>query len=167
MQYKGKIWKFGNNINTDVIIAGEHLTTSDPAVLRRFCFAGADPTWAGRVQPGDIVVAGKNFGCGSSREHAPIAIKAAGVSCIIAESFGAIFYRNAVNVGLPLMELPGAAEALTEGAEALVDMDAGTVSCGGKTWTFAKIGETVARILEAGGLIPYIQAQNVASDQKG
>ncbi len=167
MRHQGKIWKFGNNINTDMIIAGEHLTTSDPAVLRRFCFAGADPAWAERVKPGDIVVAGRNFGCGSSREHAPIAIKAAGVSCIIAESFGSIFYRNAVNVGLPLVELPGAAEALREGEEAVVDMENGTVSAGGQTRTFVRAGETVARILKAGGLIPYIREQRAAQTHNG
>ena len=160
MRHQGKIWKFGNNVNTDMIIAGEHLTCSDPAVLRRFCFAGADPTWAERVQEGDIIVGGKNFGCGSSREHAPIAVKAAGVSCIIAESFGAIFYRNAINLGLPLVELSGAFTALQAGAEAVVDMEKGTVSSEGKTWTFPHAGETVARILKAGGLIPYIWQQH-------
>lgn len=159
MRYQGKIWKFGNNVNTDMIIAGEHLTSSDPAVLRKFCFAGAAPEWAQFVREGDIVVAGKNFGCGSSREQAPIAIKAAGVSCVVAESFGAIFYRNAINVGLPLIELPNAAGELREGAEAVVDMGAGTVVSEGKAMKFEKLGETVARILDAGGLIPYIQAR--------
>jgi 3-isopropylmalate/(R)-2-methylmalate dehydratase small subunit len=160
MQYHGKIWKFGNNVNTDMIIAGEHLTSNDPAVLRKFCFAGADPEWARLVKEGDIVVAGKNFGCGSSREQAPIAIKAAGVSCIVAESFGAIFYRNAINVGLPLIELPNAAGELRESADAVVDMGGGTVSSEGNILKFEKPGKTVTGILNAGGLIPYIQAQS-------
>lgn len=160
MPHQGKIWKFGDNVNTDMIIAGEHLTIDDPAILRRFCFAGANPEWANLVREGDIVVGGKNFGCGSSREHAPIAIKAAGISCIVAESFGAIFYRNAINIGLPLVELPGAAEDLREGAEAVVDMENGTLSSEGNTRKFAKPGETVSGILDAGGLIPYIQARH-------
>ena len=159
MIHKGKIWKFGNNVNTDMIIAGDLLTTSDPEILRRHCFAGVDPQWASLVKPGDIVVGGKNFGCGSSREHAPIAIKAAGVSCIVAESYGAIFYRNAINVGLPLVELPDAAEMLSAGAEAEVNMERFSVSSAGSNWDVKNPGETILAILKAGGLVPYIQAQ--------
>ena len=159
MLYKGNVWKFGNNINTDMIIAGDLLTISDPEILRRHCFAGVAPEWAGLVKPGDIVVGGRNFGCGSSREHAPIAIKAAGVSCVVAESYGAIFYRNAINVGLPLVEFPGATDFLQAGAEAEVDMELFTVSSDGFSWNVKNPGETIITILNAGGLIPYIQAQ--------
>lgn len=163
MRHQGKIWKFGNNINTDMIIAGEHLTTSDPATLRTHCFAGANPQWAEQVAPGDIVVAGTNFGCGSSREHAPIAIKATGVACIIAESFGSIFYRNAINVGLPLLELPNAHTLLHEGAVVEVDMARGVIASAGKTWRVGKPAAIIAGILQAGGLLAYIKKQAAAS----
>ncbi len=160
MRYQGRTWKFGDNINTDMIIAGKHLSSSDPEILRRYCFAGADPEWAARVRPGDIVIGGRNFGCGSSREHAPAAIKAAGVSCIVAASFGAIFFRNAVNVGLPVIVCPEAAAALRTGSLAVVDLEHGTVTSEDGCWSFARAGETVSAILNAGGLIPYIREQH-------
>ena len=111
MKAKGKVWKFGDDVDTDAIIPARYLNTSDPEELARHCMEDADETFAAQVQSGDIIVAGKNFGCGSSREHAPLAIKAAGVSCVIAEGFARIFYRNAFNIGLPILESPEAARA--------------------------------------------------------
>ena len=158
MQYQGTAWKFGDNINTDMIIAGRYLTGNDPSVLRGYCLAGADPSWSQKVRPGDIVVAGKNFGCGSSREQAPIAIKAAGASCVIAESFGAIFYRNAINVGLPVIVFSEAG-LLDQGEAITVDMAGRAIRTKNGTWTFEPPGDMVVRILEAGGLMAYIKRQ--------
>jgi len=117
MKLKGKTWKFGNDVDTDAIIPARCLNTTDPKELAAHCMEDADPEFVSRVKPGDIIVAGKNFGCGSSREHAPIAIKAAGVSCVVAHSFARIFYRNAFNVGLPILECPEAAERIQPDAE--------------------------------------------------
>jgi 3-isopropylmalate dehydratase small subunit len=115
MKYSGKAWKFGDHIDTDVIIPARYLTTSDPQELGRHCLEDADPDFVKKIGKGDIIVAGRNFGSGSSREHAPLAIKAAGISCVIAESFARIFYRNAINMGLPIFESPEAAKAVKAG----------------------------------------------------
>ena len=112
---KGQAWKFGNNIDTDLIIPARHLNTSDPEELAKYAMEDADPEWVDKMKKGDFIVAGENFGCGSSREHAPIALKAAGVSAVIAKSFARIFYRNAINIGLPIMESPEAAAEIKEG----------------------------------------------------
>src|SRR4030066_189098 len=121
MKYSGKVWKFGDHVDTDVIIPARYLTTSDPRELGRHCMEDADPDFVKKIQKGDIIVAGRNFGSGSSREHAPIAIKAAGISCVIAESFARIFYRNAINMALPVMVCPGVAAAFEAGHELEVD----------------------------------------------
>ena len=127
MKLKGKTWKFGNDIDTDAIIPARYLNTTDPKELAAHCMEDADPEFVSKVKPGDIIVAGKNFGCGSSREHAPIAIKAAGVSCVVAHSFARIFYRNAFNVGLPILECPEGAERIQPEDELEIDLDSGVI----------------------------------------
>src|SRR5690554_5101274 len=124
---QGKVWKFGNDIDTDAIIPARYLNTSDPQALAQHVMEDADPTFPQKVVPGSIIVALKNFGCGSSREHAPLAIKAAGISCVIAHSFARIFYRNAINIGLPILESPEAAEKIAAGDEVRVDLNSGTI----------------------------------------
>lgn len=127
MKFRGKVWKFGDDVDTDTIIPARYLNTTDPQALAAHCMEGIDPSFPQRVSPGDIVVAGRNFGCGSSREHAPVALKAAGVACVVAVSFARIFFRNAFNMGLPILECPEAAEEASEGDEMEVDLDAGLV----------------------------------------
>ena len=127
MLIKGKAHVFGGNVNTDVIIPARYLNTSDPLELAAHCMEDLDPTFVERVKPGDILVAGKNFGCGSSREHAPIALKAAGISCIIAQSFARIFFRNALNIGLPILESPEAGSSIQEGDLVEVELDKGLI----------------------------------------
>ncbi len=117
MKMTGRAWKFGDDVDTDAIIPARYLNTSDPQVLASHCMEDADPQFAAKVQPGDIMVAGRNFGCGSSREHAPVSIKGAGIGCVIAHSFARIFYRNAFNMGLPILECPDAADAIQTGDE--------------------------------------------------
>jgi 3-isopropylmalate/(R)-2-methylmalate dehydratase small subunit len=127
MKFKGRVWKFGDNIDTDAIIPARYLTTSDPEALAAHCMEDADPEFVKKIRAGDIIVAGENFGCGSSREHAPIAIKYAGVSCVVAKSFARIFYRNAFNIGLPIFESKDLWEKISEGQEIEVDGDNGNI----------------------------------------
>jgi 3-isopropylmalate/(R)-2-methylmalate dehydratase small subunit len=127
MKFKGRVWKFGDNIDTDAIIPARYLTTSDPEALAAHCMEDADPEFVKKIRAGDIIVAGENFGCGSSREHAPIAIKYAGVSCVVAKSFARIFYRNAFNIGLPIFESKDLWEKISEGQEVEVDGDNGSI----------------------------------------
>lgn len=127
MNIKGKVWKFGDNIDTDAIIPARYLTTSDPEFLALHCMEDADPEFMKKMSVGDIIVAGENFGCGSSREHAPIAIKAAGISCVIARSFARIFYRNAFNIGLPIFESKALWDTISAGQEIEVDGDNGSI----------------------------------------
>ncbi|RKO66074.1 3-isopropylmalate dehydratase small subunit [Desulfofundulus salinus] len=157
-QLRGKAWKFGDDIDTDAIIPARYLNTSDPRELAAHCMEDADPSFAGRVQPGDIIVAGKNFGCGSSREHAPIAIKAAGVSCVIAASFARIFYRNAFNIGLPIFESPEAAAKIQEGDEVAVDVESGTITnlTRNEQYRATPVPPFMQEIIAAGGLINYV-----------
>ncbi len=156
---KGKVWRFGNDVDTDVIIPARYLNTSDPKELAKHCMEDARPEFARQVEPGDVIVAGKNFGCGSSREHAPIAIKAAGVSCVIAESFARIFYRNAFNTGLLILESPEAAREIEEGHEVEIDPEAGVIKdlTTGKTYRCQPIPPFMKELLEDGGLIPHIK----------
>ncbi|WP_022853736.1 3-isopropylmalate dehydratase small subunit [Thermodesulfatator atlanticus] len=156
---KGRVWKFGNDIDTDVIIPARYLNTSDPEELAKHCMEDARPEFAKEVRPSDVIVAGKNFGCGSSREHAPIAIKAAGVGCVIAESFARIFYRNAFNTGLLILEAPEAAQEIEEGHEVEVDPDTGIIKdlTTGKTYKCQPIPPFMRELLKDGGLIPHIQ----------
>ena len=127
MRFKGKVWKFGADIDTDAIIPARYLNTSDPAELAKHCMEDVDPSFVKKIERGDIIFAEKNFGCGSSREHAPIAIKAAGISCVIAKSFARIFYRNAFNMALPILECPDAVDITQEGDEVEVDFDQGEI----------------------------------------
>ena len=161
MIIKGKTWKFGNDIDTDAIIPARYLNTTDTKELAAHCMEDADPQFASRVQPGDIIAAGKNFGCGSSREHAPIAIKAAGVSCVVAHSFARIFYRNAFNMGLPILECPEGSERIREGDELEIDLDSGEIRnlTGKETYRAQAIPPFMQMLVKAGGLIEYVMEQ--------
>ncbi len=156
---QGKVIKYGHNVDTDVIIPARYLNTSDPKELAQFTMKDLDSTFVDRVKPGDIMVAGKNFGCGSSREHAPIAIKASGISCIIAETFARIFFRNAINIGLPIMECPQAAKDIDDGDEVSIDVKTGTITniTKGKTYQAAPFPEFMQEIIKRDGLINYIK----------
>ena len=162
MQAKGRAFKYGDNVDTDVIIPARYLNSSDPAELATHCMEDIDNTFVKRVQKGDIIVATKNFGCGSSREHAPIAIKAAGVSCVIAETFARIFYRNAINIGLPIIECPEASKGIDEGDEVEVDFDSGMIYNRTKGTEFKgqAFPEFMQKIIKAEGLVNYINAQH-------
>ena len=136
MKANGTVFKYGDNVDTDVIIPARYLNSSDPKELAAHCMEDIDKEFVNKVSPGDLIVADKNFGCGSSREHAPIAIKAAGVSCVIAETFARIFYRNAINIGLPIIECPEAAKGIESGDEVEVDFDSGLITNKTKGTTF-------------------------------
>lgn len=155
---KGTAWKFGNDIDTDIIVPGRYLIYTDEERLSKHCMEGLDPDFDKKCKKGDFIVAGTNFGCGSSREHAPIALKGVGVAGVIAESFARIFYRNATNVGVPLLEAPGITEIIEDGDEIEVDMDEGTITASnGKTIEFKKLPPFMLEILEQGGLIEYLK----------
>lgn len=155
---KGTVFKYGDNVDTDVIIPARYLNSSDPAELAAHCMEDIDRTFIGQVKKGDIVVARKNFGCGSSREHAPIALKAAGVSCVIAETFARIFYRNAINIGLPIIECPEAAAAIEAGDQVEVDFDSGLITdlTKGVSFKGQAFPPFMQRIIDAEGLVNYI-----------
>ena len=158
MKAHGKVFKYGDNVDTDVIIPARYLNSSDPAELATHCMEDIDKEFVNKVHKGDIIVAEKNFGCGSSREHATIALKGVGVAAVIAESFARIFYRNATNVGVPLLEAPGISKLVENGEEIEVDMDKGTItSKNGETITFKKLPPFMLEILEKGGLIEYLK----------
>ena len=162
MKLDGKVWLFGDNIDTDAIIPARYLITTDPAELAKHCMEDADPDFAGLVSPGDLVVAGNNFGCGSSREHAPLALKGAGVGCVIASSFARIFYRNAVNIGLPILEGPaGLAALLTPGERLQVDLKHGKIVrlADGNEFLAPPFPPFMQEIMKHGGLIEYVQAR--------
>ena len=154
----GSVFKYGDNVDTDVIIPARYLNSSDPAELATHCMEDIDKEFVHKVRPGDIMVAAKNFGCGSSREHAPIAIKASGISCVIAETFARIFYRNAINIGLPIIECPDASRNIQEGDEVLIDFETGTIT--NVTRNEQYIGQAfppfMQKIIDQGGLINYI-----------
>jgi 3-isopropylmalate dehydratase small subunit len=159
MKYTGKVWKFGDDLDTDLIIPARYLTTSDPNILDGHCMEDADPGFVGKIKKGDILVAGKNFGCGSSREHAPISIKAAGISCIIAKSFARIFYRNAFNMGLPIFESPSLWDKVADGDLLTVDSDeewAKKPDNGSETFPFKPIPPFMRELMNAGGLMNYL-----------
>lgn len=155
---KGKVFRFGDNIDTDVIIPARYLNSSDPKELATHCMEDIDKEFVNNVSTGDIIVANKNFGCGSSREHAPIAIKAAGVSCVIAETFARIFYRNAINIGLPIIECKEAADDIKEGDIVNVDFDSGLITneTTGKTYQGQAFPEFMQKIIDSEGLVNYI-----------
>ena len=155
MIVRGNVFKYGDNVDTDVIIPARHLTTSDPAELAKYCMEDIDSDFAKDVRPGDIIVASRNFGCGSSREHAPIAIKGSGISCVIASSFARIFYRNAINTGLPIMECAPAAEAAEQGDVLEIDFETGIIKniTKNEEYQSAAFPEFIQRIIAAGGLL--------------
>lgn len=160
MEAKGYAIKYGDNVDTDVIIPARYLNSSDPSELALHCMEDIDKDFVNKVKKGDIMVGGKNFGCGSSREHAPIAIKASGISCVIAETFARIFYRNSINIGLPIMECPEASREIKEGDEVEVDFDSGIITdkTTGKIYKGQAFPPFMQKIINAEGLINYINA---------
>jgi len=160
MTLQGKVWKFGDHVDTDLIIAARYLNTSEPSELAKHVMEDADPEFVSKMSEGDIIVAGENFGCGSSREHAPIALKAAGVAAIIAPTFARIFYRNAFNMGLPIFELKESAE-IEEGDTIKIDMDKGEIVniSQAKTYKFSPIPAFMQELVDAGGLIAFAQKE--------
>jgi len=162
---KGKCWKFGNNINTDEIIPARYLNTTDTKELASHCMEDADPDFMKKAKPNDVIVAGENFGCGSSREHAPIAIKAAGMSCVIAKSFARIFFRNAINIGLPIFECPEAVEQIKEGDEIEVNLATGEIlnNTLKKRFKLEPFPQEMQEIIKSGGLMNFVKRKmNVA-----
>ena len=161
MKIEGKVWRYGNNIDTDVIIPARYLNTFDPAELAKHCMVDIDETFAANVKAGDIMVGGKNFGCGSSREHAPVAIKASGIPVVIAASFARIFYRNGINIGLPLLEIGDAVEKISANDVLRIDTSAGTIEnlTTGDTFKAQPLPPFVQGIADAGGLINYIKTR--------
>ena len=158
MKFEGKVIKYADNVDTDVIIPARYLNTIDKKELASHCMEDLDTTFASRVRAGDIMVAGWNFGCGSSREHAPISIKESGIALVIAKSFARIFYRNSINIGLPIMECPEAVDAIEEGHQLSVDADNGVIRdlTTGESYPVAPFPEFIQQIILAGGLIPAI-----------
>ncbi|MFH1149665.1 MAG: 3-isopropylmalate dehydratase small subunit [Actinomycetota bacterium] len=158
---QGRAHKLGDHVNTDLIIPATYLVSTDPAELGKHLMEGLDPDFAGRVRPGDMIVAGENFGSGSSREHAPLAIKGAGISCVIASSFARIFFRNAVNAGLPILESPEAVESIQEGDQLVVDLARGRIEDATASVDFRvpAYPEFMRRIMDAGGLIDHLKSR--------
>ena len=162
MKVTGKAFKYGDNVDTDVIIPARYLNSSDPEHLRQHCMEDIDPEFAGKVSQGDIMVAGKNFGCGSSREHAPVAIKASGISLVIAESFARIFFRNCINVGLAILECPEAAQAIEQGDTVSADFDTGIIENVTKNEKYQSkpFPDFINGIIKSGGLVEYTKEQS-------
>jgi len=154
----GKVWKFGDDIDTDLIIAARYLSTSDPKELASHLMEDADPDFLKKMKKGDLIVAGENFGCGSSREHAPIALKAAGIGAVVAKSFARIFYRNAFNMGLPIFELPQSDE-IKEGDEIEIDMESGEIKNADKIYKFTPIPPFMQELIASGGLINFAKKE--------
>lgn len=159
MRFCGKVHKFGKDIDTDAIIPARYLNTFDPLELAKHCMEDADAEFSAKVKKGDIIVADKNFGCGSSREHAPIAIKGAGVSCVVAKSFARIFYRNCINTGLPILESPEAIDAIEQGDEIEVDLKTGEIKNlrTAEVFNATPFPEFMQEIMDKGGLIEYVR----------
>ena len=159
MNYKGTAHKVGEHIDTDAIIPARFLVTSDAKELGANCMAGLEPDWVKRVKPGDIMVAGRNFGCGSSREHAPLAIKASGIQLVIADSFARIFYRNSIDIGLPIIECPAAAKAIRDGDEVAVHLDTGVIEdrTTGERFTAAPFPPFIQKIIAVGGIENFVR----------
>ena len=159
---KGHVLKYGDNVDTDVIIPARYLNSSDPAELALHCMEDIDKDFSKRMKKGDIIVASKNFGCGSSREHAPISIKASGISCVIAETFARIFYRNAINIGLPIIECPEASKGIDEGDEVEIDFNTGIITdiTKGTTYQGQAFPEFMQKLIAAGGLVNFINENN-------
>ena len=162
-----KVYKYGANVDTDVIIPARHLNDPSPAALASHCMEDIDKDFASTVQPGDIIVAGPNFGCGSSREHAPLAIKSCGVKCVIAPSFARIFYRNAINIGLPILECEAAANGIDAGDEVEVNFDTGVITdvTKGESWQAAAFPPFIQNIIKAGGLLKSLKEREAQSHE--
>ena len=160
----GNVYKYGDNVDTDVIIPARYLNNTAPEELAKHCMEDIDASFADKVQPGDIVVGGANFGCGSSREHAPLAIRACGVQCVIAASFARIFYRNSINIGFPILECPEAAAAINSGDTVSVDFETGVITdeTTGETFHAVALPPFIGKIVEHGGLLPYLKAKQEA-----
>ena len=158
---RGKVWKFGDHVDTDVIIPARYLNAPEPSELAKHCMEDIDASFAGTVQSGDIMVGGWNFGCGSSREHAPVAIQASGISCVIAASFARIFFRNSINIGFPILECPEASEAIKAGDIITVDTKAGVITdeTTGETFQAKPFPPFIEKIIEKGGLLPYLKGK--------
>lgn len=156
---RGKTWKFGDHVDTDVIIPARYLNAPEPSELAKHCMEDIDKSFAGSVQAGDIMVGGWNFGCGSSREHAPVAIQASGISCVIAASFARIFYRNSINIGFPILECPEASEAIKAGDIVTVDTETGKITdeTTGQVFEAKPFPPFIQKIVESGGLLPYLK----------
>ncbi|MBQ6622175.1 MAG: 3-isopropylmalate dehydratase small subunit [Mogibacterium sp.] len=161
MDVRGKVHRYGNDIDTDVIIPARYLNTPDPEELAQHCMEDIDPEFRSKAAPGDIIVAGDNFGCGSSREHAPIAIKYSDVGCVIANTFARIFYRNAINIGLPILECPEASERIRDGDEVEIDFDTGVIHniTREESYQAVPFPEFIQNIIKSGGLLNSIKAQ--------
>jgi 3-isopropylmalate/(R)-2-methylmalate dehydratase small subunit len=161
MKTRGKTFKYGDNVDTDVIIPARHLNSIDPAELASHCMEDIDREFVSKVRKGDVIVGGSNFGCGSSREHAPMAIKASGISCVVAASFARIFYRNAINIGLPILECPEAAAAIASGDELEIDLASGAIRdlSQGKDYKAQPYPDFMRSIMDAGGLIEYTRSR--------
>ena len=155
-----QIWKFHNDVDTDQIIASQYLLLPDIEAMKQYTFESLDPSFAGKVHPGDIVVAGENFGCGSSREQAPSVLKALGIQAVIAKSFARIFYRNSINIGLPVIVCKELYDAVSDGDTANLDLSAGTVSANGQGFTCTKLPEYMQKILSEGGLIASLNKED-------
>lgn len=166
MNVKGTVHKYGNNIDTDVIIPARYLNTQDHKELASHCMEDIDTDFVNKVREGDIMVGGENFGCGSSREHAPIAIKASGIDCVIASTFARIFYRNAINIGLPILECPEASKSIEAGDEVAVDFDSGKITniTKGETYQAQAFPEFIQNIIRNGGLMNSIKSQSAPEE---
>jgi len=166
VKFRGRVWKFGANIDTDAIIPARYLNTSDPALLAKHCMEDADPEFAHKMKPGDILMADRNFGCGSSREHAPLALKAAGISCVVAKSFARIFYRNSFNMGLPIFESPDVVDNTAEGDEIEVDASSGEITnlTRKKKFKASPIPPFMQELIVSGGLMNYAQKKHMKKD---
>lgn len=164
--YKGAVHRLGDGIDTDQIMPGKYLTILDKGELAKHCLEGWDPEWVKRTKPGDVIVAGNNFGCGSSREAAPVSIKAAGVSCVVAESFARIFFRNAINIALPVLVCPGVSAAFEDGHQIEVDIDSGAVKnlTTGKVLQAEALPPNIQHILKSGGLVEVVKAKLAARE---
>jgi 3-isopropylmalate/(R)-2-methylmalate dehydratase small subunit len=166
---RGKSWKYGDNIDTDAIIPARYLASSDPDFLAQHCMEDADAEFVTKAQEGDFIVAGKNFGCGSSREHAPIAIKAAGISCVIAKGFARIFYRNAFNMGLPILDCPEAVDGIDDGDEIEINLSKGIIKnlATGEEFRAEPVPPFMQKLIDAGGLIGYARSRikDMAADE--
>ena len=162
----GRVHRYGDNVDTDVIIPARYLNAPSPEELARHCMEDIDAGFVSRVQKGDVMVGGWNFGCGSSREHAPVAIEASGIACVIAASFARIFYRNAINIGFPILECPEAAEAIRDGDTVSVDFETGVITdeTTGRRFQAAAFPPFIGRIIEHGGLLPYLKAKQQAEE---